>query len=150
MMTRRVLANVACVAVGGRGVLIQGPPGSGKSSLALTLIDRGAVLVGDDGVMLERKGDALWALPPPNIAGMLEIRGVGIATVPAAPAPVALVLALGGGGERLPTPTQRAFEGVQIPCLSFDATTPDMGPRAEWALRLHGLPVDADAVAATK
>ena len=143
MTPPRLLANVTCVAIAGRGVLIEGPPGSGKSTLALALIDRGAVLVGDDGVALEQRGERLWALPPPHIAGRLEVRGVGIVTVPAAPAPLDLLLALGGGGERLPTATARAIAGVALPCLAFDAAAPAAHLRAEWALRLHGLPLPA-------
>ena len=86
--------QASCVAIRGRGVLIEGEPGGGKSSLALALIDRGATLVGDDGVLLEARDKRLWALPPPAIAGLLEIRNVGLATLPAAPAPLALVLRL--------------------------------------------------------
>lgn len=138
----RLLANVTCVAArDGRGILLEGPPGSGKSTLALALIDRGGVLVGDDGVELDARDVALWALPPPHIAGRLEIRGVGIVTVAAAPAPLALVLSLGSSGERLPTPTPRAFEGFALPSLAFDAAAAAAALRAEWALRLHGLPL---------
>ena len=142
-MTPRLLANVTCVAVEGRGLIIEGPPGSGKSTLALALIDRGGVLVGDDGIALERRGTQLWALPPPNIADRLEIRGVGIVTMPSAPAPLALVLSLGAEAERFPTPTARDVMGTALPCLPFDASTPTAPLRAEWALRLHGLPMVA-------
>ena len=138
-MTARLLSNVTCVAVGGRGLLIEGPPGSGKSTLALALVDRGAVLVGDDGVAIERRGNRLWALPPPNIAGKLEIRGVGIVEMIASSAPLSLVLALGNAGERLPIPSPRELEGVALPCLAFDAAATYAPLRAEWALRLHGL-----------
>ena len=134
-----LLANVTCVAVRGRGILIEGPPGSGKSTLALDLIDRGAVLVGDDGVALERRGEAMWALPPPNIAGRLEVRGVGIVTIPAADAPLALVLTLGARGDRLPPPAQREIAGLPLPWLRFDSADQAIALRAEWALRLHGL-----------
>lgn len=139
-MTRLLLANVTCVAVEGRGLMIEGPPGSGKSALALALIDRGAVLVGDDGVAVERRGARLWALPPPNIAGKLEIRGVGIVSLPSAPAQLALVLSLGAEAVRLPPPTTREIEGTALPCLPFDASAPTAPLRAEWAMRLHGLP----------
>lgn len=138
-MSAGLLANVTCVAVGGRGLLLEGPPGCGKSSLALALIDRGAALVGDDGVGLERQGALLWAHPPPHIAGKLEIRGVGIIAIAAASAPLALVLSLGGGGARLPTPAMREIEGVCLPSLAFDAASLAAPLRAEWALRLHGL-----------
>lgn len=135
----RLLANVTCLAVGGRGLLIEGPPGSGKSSLALALIDRGAVLVGDDGVALERRADRLIAHPPPNIAGKLEIRGVGIVELPSQPAPLALVLSLNGEADRLPERDAVTVEGISLPRLHFRGGDALAAVRAEWALRLHGL-----------
>ena len=69
-----IAANVGCVSIGGRGVLIEGESGSGKSSLALALIDRGAVLVGDDGVALETRGDRLWARRQDRSSGRLASR----------------------------------------------------------------------------
>lgn len=142
-MTERLLANVTCVSVAGRGILLEGPPGSGKSTLALALIDRGAALVGDDGVALERRGALLWALPPPHIAGKIEIRGVGIARTVAVPAPLALILSLGSRSERLPKPAMRDLDGFALPWLAFDADAPAAPFRAEWALRLHGLTLPA-------
>ena len=136
-----VLHQASCVAIGKRGILIEGPPGSGKSSLALALIDRGATLIGDDGVLLERRGSRLWALPPPRIAGLLEIRNVGIATVPAVPAPVSLVLRLDDGAERLPEgPEQTTRAGVELPLTKLHPDTSVLPLRAEWALSLHGIP----------
>ena len=137
---RRPLANVTCVAVRGRGLLIEGPPGSGKSSLALALIDRGAALVGDDGITLERRGERVWAHPPPHIAGKIEIRGVGIATLPAGSAPLCLVLKVGEGGQRLPEPGSTRLDGSSLPLLSF-LQGHHAALRAEWALHLHGLPL---------
>lgn len=144
-MSDRVLANVTCVSVAGSGLLIEGPPGSGKSRLALALIDRGAVLVGDDGIRLEHRGTRVWACPPPNIAGRIEIRGVGITELQATCAPLCLALLLGEGAARLPTldPTGDAGGnplGVSLPRLAFPAFDADP-VRAEWALRLHGLPL---------
>lgn len=136
----RLLANATCVAVDGRGLLIQGPPGSGKSSLALGLIDRGAVLVGDDGVVAELRGERLWAHPPPNIAGKLEIRGVGIVELPTQAAPLVLLLSLEQVSTRLPDPETVDIEGVRLPRLRFRANDPLAALRAEWAMRLHGLP----------
>ena len=135
--------QASAVVIAGRALLIEGPPGSGKSSLALALIDRGAGLIGDDGVTLAQDGDLLIASPPPNIAGLLEVRGVGLFHVAAAPpAPVALILALGGAApDRLPeTPlARRMIAGVAVPVLAFDPGTIAPAPRAEWALRMHGL-----------
>ena len=138
-----IVLQASAVVIGGRALLIEGPPGCGKSSLALALADRGAGLIGDDGVTLTAEGDALIASPPPHIAGLLEVRGVGLVAPPIAPpAPVALILQLGcPAPERLPeTPLpRRIINGVAVPVLAFDPGTIAPGPRAEWALATHGL-----------
>ncbi|MEQ8411023.1 MAG: HPr kinase/phosphatase C-terminal domain-containing protein [Erythrobacter sp.] len=138
--------QASAVAIAGRALLVEGPPGSGKSSLALALIDRGAMLIGDDGVTLSRaSGGALLAAPPPNIAGMIELRGIGIVRLETAPpAPVGLILTLPSPGnpppERLPERAERrTLLGCEIPVLGFDPGTIAPASRAEWALRLHGL-----------
>ncbi|TAD83469.1 MAG: serine kinase [Sphingomonadales bacterium] len=135
--------QAGAVAIGGRALLIEGPPGSGKSSLALTLIDRGATLIGDDAVALTADGEHLIAAPPPSIAGLLEVRGIGLVQLPVAlRAPVALILALGGPPpDRLPeTPLPtRMIGGVPVPVLAFDPGCIAPAQRAEWALRLHGI-----------
>jgi serine kinase of HPr protein (carbohydrate metabolism regulator) len=131
--------QASCVSIGARGVVIEGPPGSGKSSLALALIDRGATLVGDDGVLLEMRGGRLWALPPPSIAGLVEIRNVGLVTMPAQAAPVALVLRLERAAPRLPEGVEHAvLAGVNVPLIRLWPDTPALPLRAEWALALHG------------
>jgi hypothetical protein len=134
--------QASAVAIGGRALLIEGPPGSGKSSLALALIDRGAGLIGDDAVQLQRMGDALVASAPPNITGLIELRGVGLVRLPVAPpAPVALILTLGGPPPaRLPeTPLPcRTIAGIAIPVLGFEPGTLAPALRAEQALALHG------------
>lgn len=132
--------QASCVAIGGRGLLIEGAPGSGKSSLALALIDRGATLVGDDGVLLELREGRLWALPPPAIAGLIEIRNVGLATLPAAPAPLALALRLDGEAPRYVETAKRLdLAGGQLPLIRLWPDAPALALRAEWALALHGL-----------
>lgn len=137
-----VVMQASAVVIGARALLIEGPPGSGKSSLALALIDRGAGLIGDDAVTLTAKSGRLIASPPPNIAGLLEVRGVGLVPLPVAnPAPVALILTLGGPlPERLPEPplATRNIAGVAVPVLTFDPGTLAPAPRAEWALQMHG------------
>lgn len=77
-----ILVHGTCVAIHGRGVLLRGPSGSGKSDLALRLIDGGAILVADDQTALDRDGEALIARPPATIAGLLEVRGLGLVRLP--------------------------------------------------------------------
>lgn len=141
-----MLLQATAIAIEGRALVIEGPPGSGKSSLGLSLIDRGATLIGDDGVTLERDGRRLIASPPPNIAGLLEIRGVGLVTLPTSEGvPVALLLSLveQGHTERLPGMlADKEFLGVPIPVLPFVPGTKAPAVRAEWALRQHGLGFD--------
>ena len=134
-----LIANVTCVSINGLGLLIEGPSGSGKSTLALQLIDRGAVLVGDDGIRVEPREGRLIAHPPPRIGGKIEIRGVGIATLPVTAAPLSLALVLGDAAERLPAVGTREIAGVPLPTLLFAQGGEAL--RAEWALRLHGLPL---------
>ena len=98
-------ANVhaSCVAIGRRGVLLTGKSGAGKSDVALRLIEDGAQLVADDRTLLYVAGGKLRARAPQSIAGLLEIRGLGIVAIPARTGvEIALVVRLGGEGPRLP------------------------------------------------
>jgi serine kinase of HPr protein (carbohydrate metabolism regulator) len=132
--------QATAVAIDGRAVLIEGAPGSGKSSLALTLIDRGAALVGDDGVTLDLRDGRVWAAPPPNTAGLLEIRNVGIVTLPAVEAPVALMLRLDPDAPRhVEQAEQIELLGHAIPLLPLHPDAWPLPLRAEWALMQHGL-----------
>jgi len=141
-MTGRVLANVTGVSVGGQVLLIEGPPGSGKSSLALSLIDRGAVLIGDDAVRVTPEGAALIASPPPNTSGMMEIRNVGIVEMPVSRGPVSLVLTLDTEAPRFPLEvSMHEIEGLEIPVLAFAPGDAIQALRAEHALTSHGLPL---------
>jgi serine kinase of HPr protein (carbohydrate metabolism regulator) len=141
------LVQASCVAIAERAVLIFGAPGSGKSSLALALIDRGAVLIGDDGVALEAVEGQLLASPPPNIAGLIEVRNVGLLTCPTAQGtPVALAIRLSHEAERLPERAE-AFVclGLGVPEIALWPDSPVLALRAEAALRRWGLPKRLDA-----
>ena len=136
-----VLTNVSCVAIGGQAVLIRGAPGSGKSSLALALIDRGGELVGDDGVTLERREGRVWATPPPVTAGKLEIRNVGLVELKPTAAPLALVVRLDRDAPRFIEQASVAeLLGGHVPELALFPDAAAMPLRTEWALRTHGLP----------
>ena len=136
-----VLHQATCVAIGGRGLLIEGPPGSGKSSLALALIDRGAVLVGDDGVLIERDGHVVRASPAPATHGLLEVRNVGLLTFPTlADVPIALIVILDPAAPRFrEAPDWRDRAGCRLPEIALWPGSPVLALRAEVALRTYGL-----------
>ena len=121
--------HASCVAIGGQAVLLSGPSGSGKSDLALRLIDRGAVLVSDDQVLLDRRGQRLFAAPPTQIAGMIEVRGLGIRRIAyITDMPVAMLIDLAAPPERMPPPAiHREVAGVDLPVIAlapFEASAP--------------------------
>ena len=134
--------HASSVLIDGRVVLIAGRSGSGKSDLALRLIDRGALLVADDYTRVEGRDGRLIASAPPQIAGRIEVRGVGIVELACAPeGAVALLVDLDGAVERLPEeplPTT-AFEGVAIPTIGLSAFEASAPIKVEQALRRHGL-----------
>ena len=136
-----VLHRATCVAIGGRAVLIEGAPGSGKSSLALALIDRGAVLIGDDGVTLEPRGGQLFASPPPHIAGLLEVRNLGLLQFPViSDVRVALIVVLDQQAPRfieVAEPAERA--GVMLPLVRLWPSETIPALKAELALDRYGL-----------
>lgn len=118
------------IAVGGEGILLRGPSGSGKSDLALRLIDSGARLVADDQTELRDIGGTVRLSAPANIAGQMEIRGLGIVTVPyQLSAPLVLVIDLAAHDkiERMPKPDRCRFFAYEIPLIAlapFEASAP--------------------------
>jgi serine kinase of HPr protein (carbohydrate metabolism regulator) len=116
--------HATAISIGGAGVVITGPSGSGKSDLALRLIDRGAILVSDDYVVLERKDSGPILRQAPNIAGKIEVRGVGIIEMPVIDAiPAMLHVELCGDEEieRLPSDVeQKMVGGIMLPTLRLD------------------------------
>jgi serine kinase of HPr protein (carbohydrate metabolism regulator) len=131
----------SCVAKDGRAVLICGRSGSGKSDLALRLIDRGFTLVSDDQTVVRKAGDRLVAKAPETIVGKLEIRGIGIVDMPVATeAAVSLVVELASDIQRMPDDSrERTILGSPVPLISVDATTASAAPKVELALERFGL-----------
>jgi hypothetical protein len=122
-----ITLHATCVAIRGIGVLIAGASGTGKSDLALRLIDRGAMLVSDDYTELTPTAAGLIASPPATIAGKLEIRGIGLVEMPhVESARIGLYVGF-GTPERMPHRAHRIVAGVAVPELivsPFEASTP--------------------------
>jgi serine kinase of HPr protein (carbohydrate metabolism regulator) len=140
MIGRRLHASA--VAIGGRGVLILGASGRGKSSLALRLIDRGAVLIADDQVELAARGGRLQATALATIFGKLEVRGIGLVDCPAGGGPIALAVDLDALPERLPEPAAIELEGVAIPIVALAPFDADAPIKVELALKRFGLTLE--------
>ncbi len=126
--------HASAVLVGARAVLIRGPSGSGKSRLALELIQaatRGSLpfarLVGDDRVHIEAAHGRLLVRPAAALAGLIEVRGLGIRKLPCEPsAVVGLVVDLAADAERLPQADQQRteLEGIALARLAVAAGEP--------------------------
>lgn len=134
--------HATCVAIGGRAVLIEGLSGSGKSDLALRLIDRGATLVSDDYTVVQRIDDRLIASAPATIAGRIEVRGLGIVAMPHVDdQPVALIVGLGEPVARLPEEgLSRSIAGVAVPRVTLAGTEASAPIKVELALARSGVP----------
>ena len=119
-MTGADTIHATCVAFGDIGILLRGPSGAGKSDLALRLIEAGARLVADDRVRLATEAGILRASPPDELAGLLELRGVGLVRLPNVSGVsiylVADIAPSGASGvpERLPAEDWCMCSGVRI------------------------------------
>jgi hypothetical protein len=129
-MPDRATIHASAVLIGAKAVLIRGPSGSGKSKLAWDLIEAGvrgalpfARLVGDDRVYVEASNGSLLVRAADNLAGLLEVRGVGIRQLPHEPVAVAgLVIDLAAGdAARLPEGAHTTIDGVRLPRLAVAA-----------------------------
>ena len=130
---RHSTIHASVVLVGARAVLIRGPSGAGKSSLALALLELEqtgqlgfARLVADDRALIEPMHARLLARPAPELAGLIEVRGLGIKRVPFEPvAVIGLVVDLAAAdGGRMPESTSREVQiaQVRLPRLAVAAT----------------------------
>ncbi|BAK66152.1 HPr kinase/phosphorylase [Sphingobium sp. SYK-6] len=133
--------HASSVAIGGQGLLIMGPSGSGKSDLALRLIDRGATLISDDYTQLRVQDGGLRLSAAPNIAGKMEIRHLGIVEMPYMDdVPALLAIRLDEQPPRMPeTSTHILLHGIMLPLIvlrGLDASAPI---KAEWAMKRTNL-----------
>jgi serine kinase of HPr protein (carbohydrate metabolism regulator) len=126
-----MLINATCIAIGNKGVLIAGPAGAGKSDLGLRLIDEGAALVADDQTELSLDGDVLMGAAPASIAGLFEVRHIGLVRMPHVPrVPIALYVELAllhDKLERLPEAKKKPLLERPVPHIrlpAFAASTP--------------------------
>lgn len=122
--------HATCVSVDGQGVLLRGPSGFGKSDLCLRLIDQGGILVADDRVNLAGHDDHIIASSPTEIAGLLEVRSVGIfRLISCDEITVQLVVDLVNADDvpRLPETATISFLGIKMRYLklnAFEQSTP--------------------------
>jgi HPr kinase/phosphorylase len=139
--TRTIHATT--VAIDGRAIVLRGPSGSGKSDLALRLIADGADLVADDRTELTARDGALIATSPPKIAGLLEVRGVGVLSLPHRDGvPVALLADLDANQPppRLPTPDWETLNGIAVARIGLAPFEASASAKLRMALR-HGVGV---------
>jgi serine kinase of HPr protein (carbohydrate metabolism regulator) len=142
-VTDKLLLHATAIAIDGRALLLRGASGSGKSDLALRLIDAGARLVADDQSELCRRGAEVIARAPAAIAGLLEVRGIGIVRLDAlAEAPVALIVDLVPAEtiERLPARRTEMILGVALPLIRVAPFEVSAAAKLRLALRAFTAP----------
>ena len=122
----------------GTAILLRGPSGSGKSDLALRLMEGGAVLVSDDQTCLRVNGTTLTASAPPVIAGMIEVRGIGLLRVPHHD-DVTLGLVVDMTDplrvERLPDDRSVTYLDIAVPLLELDPFAASTAAKIRYYLR---------------
>lgn len=122
-----LLIHASAVRFVGKGILLLGASNSGKSDLALRLIDAGGMLIADDQVRLSRQGARLQARAPERLAGLIALRGIGILRLPFEEAPIDLAVDLvapGSADEPLPEPASLSWLGVDVPKVALEAAAP--------------------------
>ncbi len=144
-MSAPLLVHATAVAIDGGALLLRGPSGAGKSDLALRLIDAGARLVADDQVELRRVGRQVLTRAPASLAGLVEIRGVGIVRVDALKeAPLVLIvdLTLSEEVERLPEPRIETVLGLSLPLIAQAPFEASAAAKLRFARRAFASPTE--------
>ena len=137
-MTGSLLVHATAVAINGGAVLLRGPPGCGKSDLALRLIDGGARLIADDQAVLLRRDNRIQVRAPATIVGLLEVRGVGILrldTLDGAPLALMVDLVPAAQVERLPEPQWETVLGLAVPLIALAPFEASAAAKLRFALR---------------
>ncbi len=139
-MTDSTTIQASAVAIAGRALFLVGAPGSGKSSLALQLIDRGAVLISDDLVHISLVDGWPHAVPAVRQAGRLMLRGLGGVRRPqtSRPCPLSLVVALAGESDDA-IGSYGPICGAMQPCVTLAPHRHDAAIMIEVALEQWGL-----------
>ena len=134
--TSSLLLHGSAVSLDDQGILLLGKSGRGKSDLALQMIDRGGTLIADDQVRLCRAGDRLIAEAPEVLAGLIEVRGVGILRVPHVAHALDLVVDLDIDGEevRLPEPMIASWHGIEVRKININGRSPSAAAKICMAL----------------
>ncbi|HXV23614.1 MAG TPA: HPr kinase/phosphatase C-terminal domain-containing protein [Alphaproteobacteria bacterium] len=139
MSRDRQTLHATTVAFAGKAALLRGVPGSGKSDLALRLMEAGGELVADDQTALSRRGRELWATAPQPLKDLIEVRGLGIVRVPTlAEAQVTLLVDLVTSPEieRCPDPEREMVLGIELPRMRLHAPEASAVAKLRLALRL--------------
>jgi len=121
-VTDPLLVHATAIAVDGDAVLLRGPSGAGKSDLALRLIEAGARLLADDQALLRRVDNHIIVRAPAAIAGLIEVRGIGILRVDSLEeAPLALLVDLVPSAqlERIPANRFEMVLGLAVPLIAL-------------------------------
>lgn len=137
-MTKAMLVHASAVAIDGRAILLRGPSGAGKSDLAFRLIDGGARLVADDQAELRRAAEHVLISAPTAIAGLIEVRGIGILRVDAleeAPLAICVDLVSPLEVERLPKSRFEEVLGLKVPSIALWAFEASAAAKVRFALR---------------
>lgn len=132
------ILHATAVAVLGKGIILRGASGSGKSDLAIRLIERGATLIADDYVRVTVRPFGLVLDPPPAITGKIEIRGLGVAELPwTGDVTLALVADLVAPTkiERMPEPGSCTLLGIDVPRIDIAPFEASATAKLNMALR---------------